>query len=394
MAVGQPGFGQGLAGFSEENGALPFSESCQEVSGCTKPVHEFPPAPSLRLGPCPEMFLGLVGDASSFCPSRGRSLRATSLTASTGLQPTGRALPPLLPSSLPPDEHWRRACFETRHPLAQLPPLPAPLMEAAARLQRMGSSVVAWRRAQMARIRHLAGTLAGLQEKWRQSLHPQVRRIIGSWHLPLMHVLAKEAGSEDKFFCLDYSGGVPCAGRAAHSFVLPLKATKPAWTIQELLLQAPARNAELLAAVRSSGDPELDKASLLKTQQELDAGLMLGPWEATALPDWVAVVSRRFPIWEHHGAQAQKKCRNIDEMSESGLNSTVEDFETYIPHGIEHILALVRYSRICFLSILSFWGTLQTLRLPTDRLLLLLISSSCRALRGGTATRIKSWWAC
>ena len=157
-----------------------------------------------------------------------------------------------------------------------------------------------------------------------------------------MHVLAKEAGSEDKFFCLDYSGGVPCAGRAAHSFVLPLKATKPAWTIQELLLQAPARDAELLAAVRSSGDPELDKASLLKTQQELDAGLMLGPWEATALPDWVAVVSRRFPIWEHHGAQAQKKCRNIDEMSESGLNSTVEDFETYIPHGIEHILALVR----------------------------------------------------
>ena len=29
-------------------------------------------------------------------------------------------------------------------------------------------------------------------------------------------------------------------------------------------------------------------------------------------------------------------------MSESGLNSTVEDFETYIPRGIEHILALVR----------------------------------------------------
>ena len=130
----------------------------------------------------------------------------------------------------------------------------------------------------MARIRHLAGSLAGLQEKWRQSLHPQVRQIIGRWHLPLMHILAKEAGSEDKFFCLDYSGGVPCAGRAAHSFVLPLKVTKPALTIHDLLLQAPSRNAELLAAVRSSGDPELDKASLLKTQQELDAGLMLGPF--------------------------------------------------------------------------------------------------------------------
>ena len=50
--------------------------------------------------------------------------------------------------------------------------------------------------------------------------------------------------------------------------------------------------------------------SLQKMQQELDDGLMLGPWEASALPEWVAVVSRRFPIWEHHGAQPTRKCRN------------------------------------------------------------------------------------
>jgi hypothetical protein len=52
------------------------------------------------------------------------------------------------------------------------------------------------------------------------------------------------------------------------------------------------------------------------------------------------VISRRFPIWERHGSSA-RKCRNIDEMSESGINSTVEDFETYVPKGIEHILALL-----------------------------------------------------
>ena len=34
-------------------------------------------------------------------------------------------------------------------------------------------------------------------------------------------------------------------------------------------------------------------------------------------------------------------CRNIDEMYESELNSTVEDFETYVPKGIEHVLALI-----------------------------------------------------
>lgn len=113
-------------------------------------------------------------------------------------------------------------------------------------------------------------------------------------------------------------------------------------TVHDLVGQAPRRNAQLLAAVRFCGDNELDKASLLKTEQELDSGLMLGPWEASSVPSWVTVISRRFPIWEHHGEQSERKCRNIDEMSESLLNSTVEDFETYIPHGIEHILALVR----------------------------------------------------
>ena len=41
------------------------------------------------------------------------------------------------------------------------------------------------------------------------------------------------------------------------------------------------------------------------------------------------------------GAKGTKKCRNIDEMSESEINGTVEDYETYIPKGIECILALV-----------------------------------------------------
>ena len=57
----------------------------------------------------------------------------------------------------------------------------------------------------------------------------------------------------------------------------------------------------------------LDDASYAKTKQEFDAGIMLGPWSAEELPDFVQVVSRRFPIWEHHGARGARKYRNIDE---------------------------------------------------------------------------------
>ena len=317
----------------------------------------FPSAPDLRLGPTPAQYLGLTEAAkTSFVPSRHRSLSSTALTASTGLQPTGRALPPLIARNLPPDLHWQQACFGVAHPLAQLPPLPPKLVLAAQGLRRLGGDVVAWREQQLNRVRCLAERLRETQQRWREGLRPQVRKVIGGWHMPLLHVLAREAGSEDIFFALDFSSGARCVGRAAHSFAMPLKLTKPRMTVGDLLASAPGRNQRILASIRTSGDPALDKESLEKTQQELQSGLMLGPWQASELPSSIAVVSRRFPIWEQHGSATQRKCRNIDELSESCVNSTVEDYETYVPHGIEHILGLVRLLRELFGSDVNLAG--------------------------------------
>ena len=166
--------------------------------------------------------------------------------------------------------------------------------------------------------------------------------------MPLLHVLAIEAGSEDMFFTLDYSLGVTSLGRALPSFVMPLKITKPLLTVEDLRAQAPARTALLLQSVRSSGDADLDEESLKKTQAEIDSGIMLGPWRASRLPKALRVVSRRFPIWENHGASGQRKCRNLDDMSESNINPTVEDYETYVPKGVECILALIVLLRSLF----------------------------------------------
>ena len=159
--------------------------------------------------------------------------------------------------------------------------------------------------------------------------------------MPLMHVLAFEAGSADLFFTIDYSLGVTSLGRAMHSFVMPLKITRPLSSVSDLHAHATAHSAHLLSSMRSSGDLELDAESTRKTHAELDAGTMLGPWPASRLPPWLRTVSRRFPIWENHGSAGARKCRNLDDMSESNVNSTVEDYESYSPKGIEYIMALV-----------------------------------------------------
>ena len=171
----------------------------------------------------------------------------------------------------------------------------------------MGSSAVEWRRSQCERVRHLSRELQPVQERWRASLHPQVRKIIGNWHLPLLHVLAVEAGCPDLFFALDISLGLPTMGRAAHSFSMPLKATRASMSLSELHAQAAQRNQQLLSSIRTSGDEELDVASAAKTKAEVDSGVMLGPWPAGNLPAWVRTISRRFPIWECHGPSGQKK---------------------------------------------------------------------------------------
>ena len=54
------------------------------------------------------------------------------------------------------------------------------------------------------------------------------------------------------------------------------------------------------------------------------------------------------PTISNYGAQAIKKCRNIDEMSESMLNTTAEDYETYSPKGNTHALPLARLLRHSF----------------------------------------------
>ena len=128
---------------------------------------------------------------------------------------------------------------------------------------------------------------------------------------------------------------------------MPLKVTRPLSSVSDLHGQAAARTARLLKSIHSSGDAHLDVESLRRTQAEVDAGIMMGPWPSDHLPSWLRVVSR-CPIWENHGSAGTRKCCNFYDMSDSNVNSTVEDYESYAPKGIEHIMALVGLLRGMF----------------------------------------------
>ena len=309
---------------------------------CRSPTgYPFPAAPRLRLGPEPACFLGMQHQENDvFEPSRRRRVQAINITTTSGLQPTGNAMAPLLPRGLEPEVHWEKA-NQLLHPMAQLPALPAGLLRAAHKLALVGPTVVEYRAATLQRIEALGQKLLPLQAKWKASLHPQLAKIVGHWNMPLILTLGREAGIPDRFFGLDVSRGLQQLGRPGHSFNMPLRRRAPRCSKEELLEHAPRANARIISSVGPSGDPELDEYSFMQTQKEIESGTMLGPWPASSPPASIKVVSRRFAHWEHHGLSGKRKCRNLDEFSESGVNDTVDDYETYVPKGIETILALV-----------------------------------------------------
>ena len=112
------------------------------------------------------------------------------------------------------------------------------------------------------------------------------------------------------------------------------QAFKPALSTQdELFDQAKASNLAILHSVRSSGDSELDDTVFSKTLEERDAGWLRGPVDVKAMGPG-SVLSRRF------GLKQPNKVRLVDDLSKSGINSTVQTSEAPKPHSTDVVASL------------------------------------------------------
>ncbi len=107
--------------------------------------------------------------------------------------------------------------------------------------------------------------------------------------------------------------------------------------------ERPAINQRVLGRVRPSGDEVLDLESFGKSLQEVERGVLDGPFlNVTDLPYSDPTFVPRAGIWEMHGDAVKQTVRSIDDMLVTGHNLTVGTLQSHRPTSVDALVAQSR----------------------------------------------------
>ena len=272
-------------------------------------------------------------------PSRNRRPERIARLIAAGEQPTGKMFNPLIPEGIGRDS-YARALYTVKHPMELPPPIPKRLGEALGIIVEKGTLVKEWRAIQMRKIRSWAEELQPQRVVWRNSLHSQVKSVIGHLHLPLYDKLLRNIEYEGKDYIDSLMQGRRMLGTIRPSGVFPECRSPATLSVKEWVANPCKRNLAMIASVRSSGDAALDKLSWEKTLQEVDKKYAIFVGLETLDLDRVCLTPR-WPKWERK-EDGSWSCRNLSDWKRSKGNETVEMPEKYTPEDLTLAHSIVR----------------------------------------------------
>ena len=248
----------------------------------------------------------LVG--SNFKPSGKRSIEKSCDTMATGLQPTRKALPQLLPDGLPPHLHLQ-AALATKHPMAYKPVPTAPVAYALKYALDDDTAMNEQRCEATKVLRELEAACKEENDELMKMCSPSVVTVlkaIGVKNVVFMREVAFACGSRDIASPALMLIGLSMIGWAPPADGLMERMRKPETSIEDFLAGREARNAKILKAMKSSGDAELDTEAYKKTLEEKERGVLCGPYASMEeLPFTDVALVPRHGIWEQHGGQSR-----------------------------------------------------------------------------------------
>jgi hypothetical protein len=217
---------------------------------------------------------------SNYVLAKGRSLEKYSDVISTGLQPTRKALPQLIPDGLPPHLHLE-AALAVQHPMTYLPTTTVPIKYA---LEHVGDDIedtLDRRREAIAIMAELAAACEEENEELIRLCEPSVQKVLrafGTKNIVLMRELAYLCGTRDILSPCAMLIGLPMLGWAPGAEGLMARMRHPTMTLDEFLAGRLERNEKLVKKTRASGDDELDAETYDKTVNKMERGGALWPF--------------------------------------------------------------------------------------------------------------------
>ena len=217
----------------------------------------------------PELTVEELLDDMKYCQPQGREPSTTALRVGAGLQPSGRAMPQLLPDGLGPLDHIKVALANV-HPLAR--PLSVPVWcNIAFDAQKKGiSNIKVLRRKVMELLDELA-TLCWSQSKIiADHCHDWIRPTVSQRNVAFMREVTYMCLGLDSNFMVDFVFGLPMMGWARHSPVMQQRESNVSRARRPSPEEVLAENRIALERAKPSRDPRVDELAWDKTKAEFE----------------------------------------------------------------------------------------------------------------------------
>ena len=235
-----------------------------------------------------------------------------------------------------PDE-FKSQALAAKHPKHLFAGLPSELRTTIDALATEGPAQVGATRTEQ--LRKWVGRVQELEPVERaikQRMDINCAKVLQSKRLAVFKELLEASHHKDETIVADIAEGFKLSGPIPASGVYRAKRTSATLTTAALRKAAHVLRRGILHSTKSSGDAELDQATIEATRDELRRGWLFGPVEEKDLPEG-AVVTRRF------GIRQGGKCRPIDNYLESGVNATTSASDTITVHSADVLAAALSY---------------------------------------------------
>ena len=137
--------------------------------------------------------------------------------------------------------------------------------------------------------------------------------------------------------------GLPMLNWAPPVYGLLERVKPPAATYAEWRAGRERRNQKVLNRIQGSGDHALDLGSFSKSLEEVDAGVLWGPYYSIEdVPLEGVSLAPRSGIWECHGDSVEPSIRNIDDLLFGEQNLTAGSTHSHRPTDVDGLIAQSR----------------------------------------------------
>ena len=224
------------------------------------------------------------------------------------------------------------------HPSLLSSLLPQELLEAVQAIHRKGEGEVAQARTAVLRMWLQWVSELGLAEKELKAGMPSFRcEVLQSKRLLVFRRMLEAIQHEDVSLVDNIAAGFDLTGALPRSF---LSKFKPADQSEAQLRKGAKRLRDgLMASVRPSTDPVIDKGVLEATRKELDRGFVLGPIPPGDVPAG-ASLTHRFGVIQGQ-TEAGPKVRPIDDNLASQVNATITQVESVPVHSVDVVAGML-----------------------------------------------------